>query len=106
MAGKRRLTNAGEGEGGGGRGVRGGALDGGGAAEEDEAGAVALGGGDGGEGVAAARTRGVVGAVPAGLLQRAVCWRRHHPGLLSWSWRCCRHQIIYANTNAESNSIN
>jgi hypothetical protein len=72
---ERKLTNAWEGE-------SGGALDGCGATEEDEAGAVVLGGGHGGEGMAAPWARGVLRSLPAGLLQRTVCWRGHHPGLL------------------------
>jgi len=56
-------------------------LDGGGAAEEDEARAVALGGRDEGEGVAAAVPwRVVPGALPT--LHLPVRRRRHHPRAL------------------------
>lgn len=80
--GKRKLTNAREGESGGRRGLRR-SLDGGGAAEEDEAGAVVLGGGHGGEGVAAPGPRRVLRSVPVDLLHRTVGWGRHHPCLLA-----------------------
>lgn len=57
---ERKRTDSGSGRGGA-------ALDGGGAAEEDEAGAVGFSSGDGGESVGAAWARGVVVGVPVSL---------------------------------------
>lgn len=64
-------------------GGAGAAFNGGGTAEEDETGAMGLSGGDGGEGVSAAGTRGVVVAIPIGLestigRSRVQPWLRTH----------------------------